>query len=59
MFSGAPFRLHTDMSRWRFELILKQLKFTTKAFRNPFHGVNNTIEGWNQHTHNIVSAPVG
>jgi hypothetical protein len=58
MFSGAPFRLHTYMSRQRFELIPKHLKFTTKdppTFKNPFHNVNDLIEGWNQHTQHCFS----
>ncbi len=62
MFPCAPYRLHTYMSRRRFELILKHLKFTTTdppTFKNPFHNVNDLLEGWNQHTDNIVSALVG
>jgi hypothetical protein len=54
IFSGAPFRLNYFMSRRRFELILKQLKFTTKeppAIKTPFYKVNNLIQGWNKHTH--------
>jgi hypothetical protein len=58
MFSGAPFRLHSYMSRRRFELILKHLKFTTKdppTFKNPFHDVTDLIESWNQHTQHCFS----
>lgn len=58
MFSGAPFRLHSYMSKRRFELILKHLKFTIKeppTFKNPFHEVNDLIEGWNRHTQQCFS----
>jgi Transposase IS4 len=53
MFSGAPFRLHSYMSRRRFELILKHLKFTLEeppSFKHPFHAVNPLIDAFNDHT---------
>jgi hypothetical protein len=48
------------MSRRRFELILKHLKFITKEsprFKNPFHEISQLIEDWNKHNHNIL-API-
>ena len=53
IFSGAPFRLNADMSRRRFEGILKHIKFTTKLppeFRHPFHPVTDLIDAFNKHT---------
>ena len=43
IFCGAPFRLHSYMSRHCIELILKHLKFTLDdppPFKHPFHAVN-------------------
>ena len=53
MFSGAPFRLNSFMSRRRFENILRQLKFTSEAppaFKHPFHPVSDLIRAFNVHT---------
>lgn len=53
MFSGAPFRLDSIMSRRRFESILKHLTFTLSApplFKNPFYEVSDMIDAWNNHT---------
>ena len=53
IFFGAPFRLHSYMSRRRFELILKHLKFTLDdppPFKHPFHAVNPLIDAFNSHT---------
>ena len=57
MFSGAPFQSHSNMSRRRFKLILKRLKFTTKeppTFKNPVHEVNDLIQGWNTHNSTLL-----
>ena len=53
MFSGAPFRLETFMSRCRFELILRNLSFTLEpppSYKNPFHQVNELLEALHNHT---------
>ncbi len=55
---GEPFRLHYYMSRRRFELILKHLKFTLDdppPFKHPFHAVNPLINAFNSHTQMCVS----
>lgn len=58
MFAGAPFRLHSFMSRRRFEDILKHLKFTREpppSFRHPFHEINDLIRAFNEHTQSSFS----
>jgi hypothetical protein len=53
LFSGAPFRLNSFMSRRRFELILRSLSFTLEpppSFKHPFHQVNELVQAFNTHT---------
>ena len=54
----APFRLHSYMSRRRFELILKHLRFildNPPPFKHPFHAVNPLINAFNRHTQTCFS----
>ena len=49
-FVGGPMRLHTFMSRKRFEAILKALAITARqppAFRDRFWVVREVLEAWN------------
>ncbi|KAI2504308.1 xylulose kinase [Fragilaria crotonensis] len=53
IYYGAPFCLHSHMSRNRFEAILKKFKLTTMpapTFKHPFHPVNDLIGAFNKHT---------
>ncbi len=47
---GAPFRLHGYMSRYRFDLILSHVKYTSEdrpAYHDKFHEVREMIKMWN------------
>ncbi|KAG7359040.1 transposase IS4 [Nitzschia inconspicua] len=49
-YSGALIRFHKMMSKQRFDLILKSLRYTNRlapAYKDKFHGIRQLIEAWN------------
>ena len=54
--TGAPFRLNEFMSRYRFEQILKNIKYTEKncpGYEDKFFEVREMIELWNKNVQSV------